>query len=82
VVQNWQNAYLLCLTATLILGTLLLAILQENRILIYLTVLTLTYFANSLVFGPKRKYFDFVGVALLALWVIGIYLTILTITTI
>lgn len=73
-----QNVFLLSL-ATLSFGTVVsLAALGEGRLTVYLSVLTIAYFASTLVFRIKRRpRFDFLAVALVIVFAVSIISTVI-----
>lgn len=59
------------LTSLAILNTVAvsaLAALNENRLDVYLSVFALIYFTLLAIFRPRRRGFDFLAVALLAIF--------------
>jgi hypothetical protein len=60
-----NNAYFLALAVLLFASVVLLSMLGVQNLAVYLSVFSLCYFANSFVFRPKRRTFDFVGLGLL-----------------
>jgi hypothetical protein len=73
-----QNLFLLSL-AILSFGTVVsLAAIGEVRITVYLSLLTITYFASTLIFRVKRRpRFDFLAVALLIVFALSILFSII-----
>jgi len=45
-----------------------LAALGENRLDVYISIITLIYFTNTAIFRPKRRMRDFLAVALLIIF--------------
>lgn len=60
--------YLIALTLLVTLATSSLAALGENRLDAYVSVFTLIYFALLAVFRPRRRAFDLLSIALLAIF--------------
>jgi hypothetical protein len=60
-----ENAYFLTLAILLSASAVLLSTLGVQNLTAYLSLFTLSYFANSFVFRPKRRTVDFVGLGLL-----------------
>ena len=54
-----------------------LSYLNENTLSVYLSVFAIMYFGCSLIFGPKRRSFDFVGAGLLIVWVFAVIWTLI-----
>ena len=59
-----------------ILGTLLfltviaLAALNELRLDVYISLFTISYFVTSIIFRPRRRFMDVVGLSLLSVFFI------------
>jgi hypothetical protein len=70
VLREKYNVFLLSLAALSFGSVISLAALGEGRITVYLSVLTITYFALTLIFKIKRRpSFDFLAVALVIVFV-------------
>lgn len=73
-----QNVFLLSLAILSFGAVVSLASLGEGRLTVYLSVLTITYFASTLVFRIKRRpSFDFLAVALVIVFAVSIISTII-----
>ena len=72
-----QNGYFASLSVLLLGSTVMLSALQENNLSVYLSVFLVSYFACSLKFEPKKRVFDYVGLALLVVWAFAVVLSII-----
>jgi len=75
-----QKAYLLTLSSLLLLSTAAFAMLQTDTLDVYVSVFTISYFATSAVFSPRRRRtFDLLGLSLFAIFAYIVALRVLAI---
>lgn len=74
-----QKAYILALASLLMLSTAAFAMLQTETLDIYVSVFTISYFAVSSVFSPRRRTFDFLGLSLFVIFAYIVALRVLAI---
>jgi hypothetical protein len=74
-----QKAYLLTLSSLLLLSTAAFAMLQTDTLDVYVSVFTISYFATSAVFSPRRRTFDLLGLSLFAIFAYIVALRVLAI---
>jgi hypothetical protein len=73
ILREKNNVFLLSFASLAFGSVISLAALGEARITVYLAVLTITYFAATLVFKVKRRpTFDFLAVVLVIVFVVSI----------
>ncbi|MDH2901753.1 MAG: hypothetical protein PXY39_12365 [archaeon] len=73
-----QNVFLLSLAILSFGAVVSLAALGEGRLTVYLSVLTIAYFASTLIFRVKRRpSFDFLAVALVIVFAVSIISTLI-----
>jgi len=60
-----RRIYILTLALLLVASTLALSASRESRLDVYISVFAIDYFVASTVLRPRRRTFDFIGVALL-----------------
>ena len=73
IFEEKQNVFLLSLAILSFGAVVSLAALGEARITVYLSVLTISYFASTLVFRIKRRpSFDFLAAALVIVFALSI----------
>jgi hypothetical protein len=78
ILREKQNVFLLSLAALSFGSVVSLAALGEARITVYLSVLSIAYFASTLVFKVKRRpSFDFLAVVLVIVFAASIVSTII-----
>jgi hypothetical protein len=63
-----QSLYLITLALLITLAVSALAALNESRLDVYLSMFTLIYFTATAVFRPRRRTWDFLAFALLAVF--------------
>ena len=66
-------AFLMPLTVSVLSG------LNEGRIDVYLSLFTLEYFIGVAVFRPRRRVFDFLGIALFILFIYFVTIRVMSI---
>lgn len=59
-----HKLYLLTLSLVLLSTVVVLAALRENRLDVYVSLFTLEYFTTSVVYSPKRRTIDLLGIIL------------------
>jgi hypothetical protein len=59
--MNRQKLYLEFLSFTFLLIIIGLTAFNETRLFIYISLFAVGYFGITLLFRPKKKYFDIVG---------------------
>jgi hypothetical protein len=74
-----QKAYLLTLSSLLLLSTAAFAMLQTDTLDVYVSVFTISYFATSAVFSPRRRTLDLLGLSLFAIFAYIVALRVLAI---
>jgi hypothetical protein len=63
-----QRLYFTFLSLLFMLTVVGLAALQEQRLEVYVSLFTVCYFASSALFRPRRRWHDFVGGVLFAVF--------------
>jgi hypothetical protein len=58
------NFYFLSLGALLFASTIGLSLIGDYTLDVYISLFTISYFVASTIFRPRRRTFDFVGLAL------------------
>ncbi|HEV2139148.1 MAG TPA: hypothetical protein VGR53_09930 [Nitrososphaerales archaeon] len=76
-----QNLYFMSLGALLMLSTVGLSIIGAYTLDVYVSLFTISYFVASTIFRPRRRMFDFVGLALFGAFAFIVALRILAILT-
>jgi hypothetical protein len=71
-----QSTYILNLSFLLLIPTIILSALQESNFGVYFSFYVISYLTTSLIYRPRRRIFDFVGVALLVIWVFALVYTV------
>jgi len=74
-----HTLYLITLTALITIAISTLAALNENRLDLYISMITLIYFTTSAIFRPKKRTKDFLALTLLILFTYFITLRIIEI---
>ncbi len=59
-----NKQYLTTLAAVNMLTVVALSALYESRLEVYLSLFTAVYFGVTVLFRPRRRWFDFVGASL------------------
>lgn len=76
-----QKKYLITLYA-LMMGTIIsLSYLGESRLDVYLSLFTVSYFASTALYQPRKRGFDILGAALFLLFTITVAIKIWEIIT-
>ncbi|MDH5807389.1 MAG: hypothetical protein QXW62_05865 [Candidatus Methanomethylicaceae archaeon] len=63
-----KSLYLISLILFITIATSSLAALGENRIDVYLSIFIIIYFTLTSIFRPRKRTFDFLAMALLAIF--------------
>jgi Ca2+/Na+ antiporter len=71
--------YLIILTALITIAISTLAALNEYRLDVYISLITLIYFTTSAIFRPKKRTKDFLAIALLIIFLYFVALRIIEI---
>ncbi|MEM0075604.1 MAG: hypothetical protein QXG05_06965 [Nitrososphaerota archaeon] len=74
-----QNIYLLSLALLLIISVVSLSAIGISGLDVYVSVFAICYFATSTIFRPRRRVFDFLGVALFIVFSIIVALRVIAI---
>lgn len=61
LVLDKQKQYIITLFILMGLTTISLSALGETRLEVYLSLFTVSYFASTALFQPRKRFFDFVG---------------------
>jgi len=63
-----HTLYLITLATLITIATSTLAALNEYRLDVYISIITLIYFTTSAIFRPKKRAKDFLALALLIIF--------------
>jgi len=74
-----QNLYFMSPGTLLMLCTVGLSIIGDYTLDVYVSLFTISYFVTSTIFRPRRRTFDFVGLALFITFAFIVALRILAI---
>ncbi len=69
MVEEKENQYFWTLSVLFFSSIVILASLGETGLGVYVSLFTICYYLSYLLFRPKKKWIDFVGMALLVAFV-------------
>ena len=63
-----QKTYIISLSFTYLVMTIILVIFNENRLNVYMSLFIIGYFSITTLFNPRKNYIDIVGIGLFILF--------------
>ena len=74
-----QKVYIELLSICFLMGTFLLSLVGEERLVIYISLFIIEYFVITSILKPKKKWFDIVGLGFIMVFCIIVILSVLSI---
>ena len=63
-----QKIYVISLGFTYLVMNIILVLFNENRLNVYMSLFIIGYFSITILFNPRKKYIDIVGIGLFILF--------------